>query len=48
MKKNSKLIGICIMAAGVMVLLACFLPPIVMVCLEAVLLILVGFLYFSK
>lgn len=46
MKKNSKLIGICIMAAGAMILLSCFLPPIVLVYVEAALLIALGFLYF--
>lgn len=47
MKKNSKLVGVCIMAAGAMILLACFLPPAVLVCVEAAIMIFVGFLYLS-
>ncbi len=48
MRKNSKLIGICIMAMGVTILVSCFLPSVALVCIEALLLIFAGFLYFSK
>lgn len=47
MKRNCKIIGLFVIAAGVLLLLACFLPPIVMVCVEAALLIAVGILYLS-
>ncbi len=47
MKRNCKIIGLFVIAAGVLLLLPCFLPPIVMVCVEAALLIAVGILYLS-
>lgn len=47
MKKNNKLVGVGIIAAGAMILLSCFLPPVVLVCVEAVLLIVAGVIYCS-
>lgn len=47
MKRNCKMLGICVMAVGVLIFLACFLPPMVMVCVEAVLLVVLGYLYFT-
>ncbi len=47
MKRNCKMLGICVMAVGILIFLACFLPPMVMVCVEAVLLVVLGYLYFT-
>ncbi len=47
MKKNSKMLGLMIMAAGATIIISCFLPSGVLVLLLAALLILVGFLYFT-
>ncbi len=41
------MLGICVMAVGILIFLACFLPPMVMVCVEAVLLVVLGYLYFT-
>ena len=44
MKKLTAFIGIGVLCVGFGILVACFLPPAVLVCIEAVLLILAGFL----
>ncbi len=46
MKKNTKLLGLMIMAVGGVVLVSCFLPPSVLVVVLSILLIAAGFLYF--
>ena len=47
MKKFSALLGAGILCLGFGILVACFLPPAVLVCVEAVLLVLAGFLTFK-
>ncbi len=44
MKKLSALVGICLLSAGAGILLSCFLPLAVLVCIEALLLIIAGIL----
>ncbi len=46
MRKSCTGVGVGVAAAGVSILLAVFLPASVMVCIEAVLLVAVGFLCF--
>jgi hypothetical protein len=43
-RKAPTCIGIGLLSAGICLLLSCFLPNIIIVCLEAVLLILAGFI----
>ena len=40
----SALIGVGVLCIGLGILVACFLPPVLVVCIEAILLILAGFL----
>ncbi|MBR5552890.1 MAG: hypothetical protein IKV98_03465 [Clostridia bacterium] len=47
MKKQSKMLGLAIMAAGATVLVSCFMPKGLLVLILAALLILVGFLYLT-
>lgn len=44
MKKYSALVGAGVLCLGFGILAACFLPPMFLVCVEALLLILVGLL----
>lgn len=44
MKKFSALIGAGILCVGLGILAASFLPPIILICFQAILLILAGFL----
>ena len=44
MRKLSYIIGICMLTAGVGIILAMFLPKVLLVCIEALLLIVAGFL----
>lgn len=47
MKGLNRIIGICLMALGSIILLVSFLPLSVIVSLEAVILVLFGYIYFS-
>ena len=44
LRKISVIIGMCLLSAGIGILIACFLPTAVLVCTEALLLIIAGFL----
>ncbi|MBO4949975.1 MAG: hypothetical protein J6E38_03040 [Clostridia bacterium] len=44
MKKLSFIIGICLLSAGIGILLSMFLPDVLLVSIEALLLIVAGFL----
>lgn len=47
MRGLNRIIGICIMATGGIVLIVSFLPLSVIVCVQAILLVLLGYIYFS-
>lgn len=48
MRTTYKSIGCCILAFGAGILLSVFLPPAVIVCIEAAVIISVGFLFLRK
>lgn len=47
MKRGSAVVGICLFSAGLGILISVFLPPLILVCIEAVLLILAGLICFK-
>jgi hypothetical protein len=47
MKRGCTVIGLCLLSAGAGILVCTFLPPAVLVCVEALLLILAGLLCFK-
>ncbi len=44
MRRFTALIGACVLCVGLGILIASFLPPVILVCIEAALLVLAGFL----
>ncbi len=47
MRRSCAVIGMCLLSAGVGILISVFLPPVILVCIEALLLILAGLLCFK-